>query len=181
MVGDIMLEIIIGVIVFISIISIIMVMFNNKFELASIKIEKAEQDIGLYLKNKIDLLNRTRPIVKKALRTKEFMEDLDTIPVDLDNLTTHITLKKIYNELFKALDEHEKLYKSEALVKILDELNDNEENIIGAIKFYNDTVVDFNKLVVSFPSNILALFKRYKKLDFYNNEKREIFEILNEK
>ena len=181
MVGDIMLEIIIGVIVFISIISIIMVMFNNKFELASIKIEKAEQDIGLYLKNKIDLLNRTRPIVKKALRTKEFMEDLDTIPVGLDNLTTHITLKKIYNELFKALDEHEKLYKSEALVKILDELNDNEENIIGAIKFYNDTVVDFNKLVVSFPSNILALFKRYKKLDFYNNEKREIFEILNEK
>ena len=176
-----MLEIIIGVIVFISIISIIMVMFNNKFELASIKIEKAEQDIGLYLKNKIDLLNRTRPIVKKALRTKEFMEDLDTIPVDLDNLTTHITLKKIYNELFKALDEHEKLYKSEALVKILDELNDNEESIIGAIKFYNDTVVDFNKLVVSFPSNILALFKRYKKLDFYNNEKREIFEILNEK
>ena len=176
-----MLEIIIGCIVVISFLSIIVVMFNNKFELASIKIEKAEQDIGLYLKNKMELLNRTRPIVKKALKTKEFMEDLDTIPVDLDNLTTHITLKKVYNELFKALDEHEKLYKSEALLKILDELNDNEEDIIGAIKFYNDTVVDYNKLVVSFPSNIIALFKRCKKLEFYNNEKREIFEILNEK
>ena len=79
------------------------------------------------------------------------------------------------------MDEHEKLYKSEALLKILDELNDNEEDIIGAIKFYNDTVVDFNKLVVVFPSNLIAIFKRYKKLDFYNNEKREIFEILNEK
>lgn len=176
-----MLEIIIGCIVVISFLSIIVVMFNNKFELASIKIEKAEQDIDLYLKNKMELLNRTRPIVKKALKTKEFMEDLDTIPVDLDNLTTHITLKKVYNELFKVLDEHEKLYKSEALLKILDELNDNEEDIIGAIKFYNDTVVDYNKLVVSFPSNIIALFKRCKKLEFYNNEKREIFEILNEK
>ena len=109
------------------------------------------------------------------------MEDLDNISLELNNLETHITLKKIYNELFKAMDEHEKLYKSEALLKILDELNDNEEDIIGAIKFYNDTVVDFNKLVVTFPSNIIAVFKRYKKLDFYNNEKREIFEILNEK
>lgn len=176
-----MLEIIIGVIVVISLISFIMVMYNNKFELANIKIEKAEQDIGLYLKNKMELLQRTRPIVKKALRTKEFMEDLDKVSPELSNLETHITLKKIYNELFKAMDEHEKLYKSDALLKILDELNDNEENIIGAIKFYNDTVVDFNKLVVTFPSSIIALFKRYKKLDFYNNEKREIFEILNEK
>lgn len=176
-----MLEIIIGVIVVLSIIAFIMVIYNNKFELANIKIEKAEEDIELYLKNKMDLLQRTRPIVKKALRTKEFMEDLDKIPVDLNNLETHITLKKIYNELFKAMDEHEKLYKSEPLLKILDELNDNEEDIIGAIKFYNDTVVDFNKLVVTFPSSIIALVKRYKKLDFYNNEKREIFEILNEK
>lgn len=176
-----MLEIIIGIIVVISFISFILVIYNNKLELANIKIEKAEEDIELYLKNKVELLGRTRPIVKKALRKKEFMEDLDNIPVDLTNLENHITLKKIYNELFKALDEHEKLYKSEALVKILDELNDNEENIIGAIKFYNDTVVEFNKLVVSFPSNVIALFKRYKKLEFYNNEKREIFEILNEK
>ena len=176
-----MLEIIIGVIVVISIITFIIVMYNNKYEMANIKIEKAEQDIALYLKNKLDLLQRTRPIVKKALRTKEFMEDLDNIPVDLSNLEMHITLKKIYNELFKALDEHEKLYKSEPLLKILDELNDNEEDIIGAIKFYNDTVVDFNKLVVTFPSSVIAVFKRYKKLDFYNNEKREIFEILNEK
>ena len=176
-----MLEIIIGVIVVISIIAFIIVMFNNKFELANIKIEKAEEDIELFLKKKLDLLQRTRPIVKKALRTKEFMEDLDRVSSDLTNLEMHITLKKIYNELFKAMDEHEKLYKSEPLLKILDELNDNEEDIIGAIKFYNDTVVDFNKLVVTFPSSIIAVFKGYKKHEFYNNEKREIFEILNEK
>ena len=176
-----MLEIIIGVIVVISIIAFVVVLYNNKYEMANIKIEKAEQDISWYLKNKLELLQRTRPIVKKALRTKEFMEDLDNVSIELNNLEMHITLKKIYNELFKAMDEHEKLYKSEPLLKILDELNDNEEDIIGAIKFYNDTVVDFNKLVVTFPSSIIAMVKRYKKLEFYNNEKREIFEILNEK
>ncbi|MBQ9019556.1 MAG: LemA family protein [Bacilli bacterium] len=174
-----MIEIIIGIIVIISFLSFIFVIFNNKYELVNIKIDKANEDIELYLKKKIELLDRTRPIIKKALKTKEFMEDLDKIPVDAPNIEVNSMLKKIYNELFKALDEHEKLYKSDALVKILDELNNTEEDIIGAIKFYNDTVVEFNKLVVSFPSNIIALFKRYKKMDFYNNEKREIFEILN--
>ena len=176
-----MLEIIFGVIGAISLIAIIVVIFNNRFELASIKIDKANEDIEMYLGIKKDLLDRTRPIVKKALRTKEFMNDIESVEVDGNNIETHLLLKKCYNELFKALDENEKLFKSEALCKILDELNENEENIVGAIKFYNDTVVEFNKLVVSFPSNIIALFRRFKKKEFYNNEKRETFEILNEK
>ena len=83
--------------------------------------------------------------------------------------------------MFKTLDDNEKLLKSETLVKILEDLNDNEENIIGAIKYYNDTVVELNRLVVSFPSSTIAFFSRCKEKEFYNNEKREIFEILNNK
>ena len=93
----------------------------------------------------------------------------------------HNFLKNSYNELFKTIDDNEKLLKSETLIKIIDELNDNEEDIIGAVKFYNDTVVDYNKLVTSFPSNLVAFVARYKKKDFYSNEKREIFQILNER
>ena len=72
------------------------------------------------------------------------------------------------------------MFKSESLVSILEDLNDNEEDIVGAIKFYNDTVVEFNQLIMSFPSSIIAFFRRFKKKEFYNNEKREIYEILNE-
>lgn len=176
-----MLEIILGVIGAISLISLIVVIYNNKFELANIKIEKANEDISMYLNIKNGLLDRTRPIVKKALRTKEFMDSIEKIEVDTNNIEMHLALKKCYNELFKALDENEKLYKSDALCAILEELNENEENIVGSIKFYNDTVVEFNRLVVSFPSNIIALFRRFKKKEFYSNEKRESFEILNEK
>ena len=167
-----MLEIILGVIGAISLISLIVVIYNNKFELANIKIEKANEDISMYLNIKNGLLDRTRPIVKKALRTKEFMDSIEKIEVDTNNIEMHLALKKCYNELFKALDENEKLYKSDALCAILEELNENEENIVGSIKFYNDTVVEFNRLVVSFPSNIIALFRRFKKKEFYSNEKR---------
>ncbi len=169
------------IIIVISILASICTIISNKFQLTIIKIDKAEEDINIYLDKKKELLNRTVPIIKKELKTKEFLENLNDYNEELNNFEKHNLLKNIYNELFKTLDEHEKLLKSDSLVKILEELNDNEEDIVGAIKYYNDSVVEFNQLVVSFPSKLIAIFKKYKKLEFYNNEKREIFEILNQK
>ena len=140
---------------------------------------KSEEDIDIYLQKKKDLLDRTRPIIKKELKKESFLDALDNNYGEMNHFQRNDNLKTAYNELFKVIDENEKLMKSDTLVSILEELNNNEENIIGSIKFYNDTVVLYNHLVVSFPSNIISLFKRYKKKEFYNNEKRELFEILN--
>ena len=174
-----MLEIILVIAVVCSILIFVFVVFNNRFQLAIIKIDKAEEDIDIYLQKKKDLLDRTRPIIKKELKKESFLDALDNNYGEMNHFQRNDNLKTAYNELFKVIDENEKLMKSDTLVSILEELNNNEENIIGSIKFYNDTVVLYNHLVVSFPSNIISLFKRYKKKEFYNNEKRELFEILN--
>ena len=176
-----MLEIILGIVVGISIILLICTSYNNRFQLAIIKIDKAEEDIDLCLDKKKELFDRTRPIIQKELKIEEFITELDNDFTNMNNFEKHNTLKMAYNELFKTVDENEKLMKSDSLLSVLNSLNENEEDVIGAIKFYNDTVVEFNKLVVSFPSCVIAFFKRYKKKEFYNNEKREMFEILNEK
>lgn len=176
------MEILFGIIGLISLLLIVVVIFRNKFVFSIIKIEKAEEDIDLYLEKKSELLKRTMPIIKKELKREEFLEELNEFNLNqIDNFKAHNILKGCYNELFKVLDDNEKLMKSDVLVSILEELNDNEEEIIGAIKFYNDNVVGYNQLVVSFPANILAFIFRYKKKEFYNNEKREMFEILNDK
>jgi len=97
-----MIEIIIGIVAIIIVIVIIMtVISNNKFQLSIIKIDKAEEDIDLYLQKKQELLERTRPVVKKALKSKEFMEDLENKVEGLSNFENHMLLKKCYNELFK--------------------------------------------------------------------------------
>jgi len=176
-----MLEIIIGVVVGISLLLLIGTIINNNFQLAIIKIEKAEEDIDIYLEKKRDLLERTKPIIEKELKTENFLPELGQNFTLIPNIDENDILKKCYNDLFKTIDDNDKLLKSESLGNIITNLNENEENIVGAIRFYNDTVVDYNKLIVSFPSNIVGFFKRYKKKAFYNNEKREIFEILNEK
>ena len=174
-----MLEIILGIVVTISFLSLIFVIYNNLVNLVRIKIDKAEEDIVLDLQKKSELLDSTRPLIKEELKLDKTMTALDAIVENESNFDVHARLKKAYNEFFKTLDENEKLLKSESLLKILEDLNYNEEDIVGSIKFYNDTVVEYNKLISSFPARIIALFKGYKKLDFYSNEKREIFEILN--
>lgn len=176
-----MLETIIAVIVVISFILLICTIINNKFQLAIIKIEKAEDDIAIYLEKKRELLSRTRPIITKELKMDTFLAELDDDFKEINNFEENDILKKAYNEFLKMIDDNDKLLKSDSLATIISGLNDNEEDIVGAIRFYNDTVVNYNKLVVSFPSNIVGFFMRLKRKEFYNNEKKEMFEILNEK
>jgi LemA protein len=173
------IEIILGCIVLVALILIVIANYHNKFIFAVVKIDEAENNIDIYLQKKLDLLNRARPIIKKELKLEEFLEDLENIGTqDINHFEKNEKLKKAYDELFKLLDENEKLYKSESLMAVIDEINDNEEDLVAAVKFYNDTVVVYNKLVKSFPSNIIRLFYHYKEKEYYNNEKREIYEIL---
>lgn len=177
-----MLYTILAIIIVVSIMAMVITISYNKFRFAIIKIEEAESNIEILFEKKVQLLERTRPIIKKELKLKEFLDDIDFLSeTQINHFEMNNSLKTLHNELNKALDEHEKLYKSEALVSIIDEINSNEEAILGSTKFYNDNVVIFNQLVSSFPSNLVALLWRYKKKDFYNNEKKEMFEILNEK
>lgn len=174
-----MLEIILGCVVVIALICLIFVIYHNKFQISIVKIEEAENNIDLFLLKKLDLLKRAQPIIKKELKVDSFLEQLeDSYIQDLNHFELNNLLKTKFNELFQILDDNEKLFKSESLVRIIEEINDNEIDLVAAVKFYNDTVVTFNQLIVSFPSNIIRLFFGYKKKEFYSHEKREMYEIL---
>lgn len=177
-----MIEIILGCVVLVALILLIIVIFHNKFKFAIIKMDEAENNIDIYLEKKFDLLKRCGPIIKKELKIKDFLDNLDEVNVkEINHFEFNNILKDAYNDLFKLLDDNEKLYKRKALVEVINDINENEIDLVAAIKFYNDNVVVFNKLIMSFPSNIIRLFFGYKKKEFYNNEKREIYEILKDK
>lgn len=177
-----MVELIIGIIVVIALILLFIVIIHNKFQFAIIEIEEAENNIDILLHKKKDLLNRSIPIIRKELKMEDFLKELDDKKdSDINLFELNSLLKKSYEDFFKVLDENEKLFKSETLTTIIDDINNNEIDLVAAVKFYNNSVVVFNKLVSSFPSCVFAFFRRYKKKDFYNNEKKEIFDILNDK
>ena len=177
-----MFEAILCCLVFVSLIALIIILYNNKYKIVTIKIDEAENNIGILLDKKLDLLQKCITPIRRSLKDKTYMEDLGNFSKeDMTSLELHNYLRKNYNKLFKTLDENEKLYKRKALISIIDELNENEIELSASIKFYNDNVTINNKLVSTFPSNIIIIFFGYKKREFYDNEKREIFEILKEK
>lgn len=174
-----MLEIILGSVVLVALLIMVVVIIHNKFQFSIIKIEEAENNIDILLQKKLELLKRCRPVIKKELKLDDFLDNLEEIEQkELNHFELNSSLKEAYNILFQTLDDNEKLFKSDSLISIINEINHNEIDLVAAVKFYNDTVVLFNQLIVSFPSNIIRLLFRYKKLEFYNNEKREIYEIL---
>lgn len=175
-----MLEVVIGCVVVIGIIMIIAVLINNNFQFAIIKIEEAENSIDTLLKKKKELLERAAPVIIKELKLEDYLSELSEITEEgCNSFERNDRLKKCYNTFLKTLDENEKLMKSDTLSSIADDLDSNDVELVGATKFYNDAVVSFNKLVVSFPASVVGFVRGYKKKNFYNNEKREMYQILN--
>lgn len=175
-----MFYIIIGLITFIAFILLVIVIYYNKFQFSIIKIEEAENNSDIFLNKKYELIKRVAPIIRKELKKKTLLSEIDKDIESLNHFELNDKLSKIDNDLFKILDENEKLLKSNKIISIMDEFNDNEDDLVASIRFYNDTVVDFNKLIVSFPSNLIRVIFRYKRKEFYNHEKRQMYEILKE-
>ena len=175
-----MLKYIIILLVILIIIFIIsFIISKKKLELIMLNINEGSTNINVLLKKKLELLKTLYGLVKTKISVDDLninferLEEKKLSSFDLNN-----SLKDIHNDLFKAIDMNSKVNKNKKVITTLEELNDNEEDLYGVIHFYNDSVVTYNNLVLSFPSNIASKLLKYKKLDFFSNEKREIFEIL---
>ena len=57
---------------------------------------------------------------------------------------------------------------------------ESESEIVALLKYYNDISKEYNKLIKSFPSNLVALIKKYSKKELYEErkEKKSILEEL---
>lgn len=171
--------IIIACLVLVILIVIIVKFYHNKYKFVMIKLEEAKNSIELQLQKKCELFDKIRSIISKELKYNELFDYLDNSK-DYTLIELNDLYAKAYNELFKLVDDNEELIKNNDFSDILDKINNNETDLTAAINFYNDSAVIYNELVSSFPSNIIAFFRRYKKLDFYGNKKRKIYDILND-
>lgn len=171
------------VVIVIALLLMIFVIYYNKYQFAIIRINEAENKISKSLKEKTVLFERVIPIIKEKFKKENRLIDIMIKIKDneLNNFELNKELQnasKILNEL---LDNNVYLYEEENIKVILDELFMNKQDIEAGEKFYNDNVVIYNKLICSFPSNIVGSFMRLKRKEFYEKEKEEIFEILKEK
>ncbi len=180
-----MIYIIVGIIVVISILLILEITFYNKFQVARIRISEAENNIDILLQKKLVLLERVIKVIEEA--NPKYKEDQILINViklknkKVNNFELNKELDKALAEYKGLMDLDSKLGSIDSLTSINYDLTNVDNDLIAAKKFYNHTIVSYNKLIQCFPSNIVGSFFRYRRKEFYSEEREEVFEILKKK
>lgn len=169
-----MIYLILGLVLLVILLLVInFLYYKNKFYFYFLKVEEADNNIELILEKKIEILLKIAKIIDKDMEKelKEFKKK------EISKHQCYVELSSLGNKLLKEADAEE--YESnKKLNNLIGRFDDNECDLKGSLKYYNDNAVEINNYIHKFPSNIVSLFSHFKELDIYKIEKRESFAIL---
>lgn len=169
-----MIYLILGLVLLVILLLVInFLYYKNKFNFYFLKVEEADNNIELILEKKIEILLKIAKIIDKDME-KELEEFKKK---EISKHQCYIELSSLGNKLLKEADAEE--YESnKKLNNLIGRFDDNECDLKGSLKYYNDNAVEINNYIHKFPSNIVSLLSHFKELDIYKIEKRESFAIL---
>ncbi len=162
----------IAVFLIICILILLIATTYNKFQAYIIRINEAEANIDSILRKRFDLLNKSIDIIKANTNIEG---DILTIIVKLrsrklSNFDLDRQLYEGIKEFNKYKEEYPSLKKSEVFTRIDISLSESEAEIVAFRKYYNDIITDYNKLVKSFPSNLVALICKFKTKLYFDGK-----------
>ena len=159
-----------SLVIAIGLILILLVATYNHFQDYIIRINEAEVSIDAVLRKRFDLLNKSIGIIKANIKDEEnVLEEIVKIrSKKITNFELDRNLYEAINEFHAIKEKYPKLQSNEEIMKIDINLMESESEIVGLRKYYNDIITDYNKLVKSIPSNIVALLKGYKAKDYFD-------------
>ena len=144
----------------------------NNYQNYIIRMNEAESFIDTTLRKRFDLLNKSIDIIKNVTGTKKevlvMIKDLKS--VKLSNFELDRKLYDAINEFNGFKEESEELKNNEEFIKVDLGLIESEAEMVASRKYYNDIITDYNKLVRSFPTNIVALISRYKVKPYFDGK-----------
>jgi LemA protein len=144
----------------------------NRFQEYIIRINEAEANIDSVLRKRFDLLNKSINIIGGNIESDE-----EILPMivklrsrKLTNFELDRLLYEAINEFNRYKDTYPELKTSETFVKIDTTLLESELEIYALRKYYNDTITEYNKLVTSIPTNLIARFFKYKIKTYFDGK-----------
>lgn len=162
--------IIVAVIVVLSIIGI----YNSFIKLTN-RAKEAWADIDVQLKRRYDLIPNLMETVKGYMaHERGVLEKVTEARTRAMGATTTKEHEQSENmlagalkTLFAVAENYPQLRASENFLELQRELSDTEDKIQAARRFYNANVRDLNIKVESFPSNIIARWFGFKKMELF--------------
>lgn len=164
--------VILVIIIIVCLISIFYASIYNKFQDYIIRINEVESIIDKNLRNKYDLINRMIPIIKGNIdKDKDMFEEIIKIRSrKISNFELYRILMQSSIQLSSLKKEFPGINKSDEIKKLTKQIEDIDSKIENYIDYYNDNITIYNTLVKKFPSNLIALFSKYKEKLFFDRK-----------
>ena len=144
----------------------------NQFQVLIIRINEAEANIDAVLRKRFDLLNKSIDIIKENTKTDDNVLE-QIVKIRSRKLSNFDLDRKLYDgikEFEKYKEKYPKLKDVQSFMKIDIGLNESEAEIVAFRKYYNDIITDYNKIVKAFPTNIIALFFKFKSKLYFDGK-----------
>ena len=151
-----------SIFILICIFMILYVSIYNRYQDYIVRINEAEANIDSTLRKRFDLLNKSIGLIKGNCEVEG--EILEMIVKLRSRKLTNFELDHTYK------DQYPQLKQSEGFLKIELGLSESEAEIVAFRKYYNDIITEYNKLVRSFPSNIVASFSKFKEKTYFDGK-----------
>lgn len=159
----------------IAAIAVFCVLIYNRFVTLTNRVKEAWSDIDVQLKRRYDLIPNLVETVKgyvaheastlakvTEMRTRAMNATAPTDKAEAENMLTG-ALKS----LFAVSENYPNLKANENFIELQRQLEDTENKLQAARRFYNSVVQDLNTTLQSFPSNIIGSAFGFKPGDFF--------------
>ena len=167
-----------GIVVLIILICVIMVLvYKNRYNFLYIKVKEADNNLDILLQKKEEILLKIVPILEEA-KIKDIPEVIKLKSKRINHHELYQELMNMTSEILKLIDDYEDKLDFKKLDALVDKLNENENDLRAALKYYNDNGEEIIYLSHKFPTNLIKTFSHYQDIETYKIEKREPVEIL---
>ncbi len=170
--------IIVSVLLIIAILVIIFKVSYDKLTDCNIKIVEGKETINVMLKKKLELILNIANEIEDVSDNKYQDELVMATEDELDSIELNKKLNNDYNKILEIVVYNAEVVLSDKGTKNLDEAKKLTLELIGVENYFNENATSYNKMLKRFPYNIIGKLKKYRKQGLYENEKKEIFEIL---
>lgn len=153
----------------------------NSFIRLRNRINNAWSQIDVQLKRRFDLIPNLVEAVKGYMKhEKSTLKELTAARTEFMKAKSPPQMAKAEGHLAGALksifavaENYPQLRASENFMQLQEELSGTESKIAYARQFYNDSVLEFNNKVQTFPSKIIAGIFSFKEREFFNAPEAE--------
>lgn len=161
------------IIILIILVFVVLKQYNKLIKQKNL-VKQAKSGIDIYLNQRFDLIPNLVECVKAySKHEKDLLENvikLRTQCIENKNLKLAEELNNNVNKIIVIAEEYPELKASEQFLNLQKNLSKLESQLQAARRIYNNEVTDYNTLINTVPTNILAKIFNFKEADLFTIE-----------